>query len=145
LKADLVCATIRNYFALLSSQYSLHSFAKSYSLCSTSRRCPSSDPFGAWCYSTPAHAMPTAKRLKSNTKAAKSNDTAPPRPTVADLEGESEFAQLAKKHWLRSTKRAAAVKVKNDVLNKDIWQVLEKDGFPYKSLLVIEGLQTLER
>lgn len=90
--------------------------------------------------------MPTAKRLKSNTRAAKSKENITPRPTVADLEGESEFAQLAKKHWLKptTTKRAAKVKVKNDVLKKQIWDVLEKDGFPYKSLLVLEGLQTLE-
>ena len=91
--------------------------------------------------------MPTAKRLKSNARAAaKSKEHAAPRPTVADLEGENEFAQLAKKHWLKPTtaRRAASIKVKNDVLKKQIWDVLEKDGFPYKRLLVLEGLQTLE-
>ncbi|RYO88498.1 hypothetical protein DL762_003704 [Monosporascus cannonballus] len=90
--------------------------------------------------------MPTAKRLKSSAKAAKSKDNVAPRPTIADLEGESEFAQLAKQHWLgpTSSKRTTKVKVKNDVLKNQIWDVLEKDGFPYKSLLVLEGLQTLE-
>ncbi|KAI0010274.1 P-loop containing nucleoside triphosphate hydrolase protein [Xylariaceae sp. FL0662B] len=87
--------------------------------------------------------MPTAaKRLKSDAK-SKSRDNAP-RPTIADLEGESEFAQLARKHWLKTTTRPARVKVKNDVLKRDIWDVLEKDRFLYKSLLVLEGLQTLE-
>ncbi|KAI1816072.1 hypothetical protein GGS20DRAFT_269815 [Poronia punctata] len=87
--------------------------------------------------------MPNAKRLKSGAK-AEARDKPPTRPTVADLEGESEFAQLAKKHWLKTSKRATKVKVKNDVIKKDIWDVLEKDAFPYKSLLVLEGLQTLE-
>ncbi|RYC59782.1 hypothetical protein CHU98_g6443 [Xylaria longipes] len=87
--------------------------------------------------------MPTAKRLKSSAK-AKARDKPPARPTVADLEGESEFARLAKQHWLKTTKGAAKVKVKNDVLKKGIWDVLEKDAFSYKSLLVLEGLQTLE-
>ena len=91
--------------------------------------------------------MPTAKRLRSNARAAaKSKENVAPRPTVADLEGENEFAQLAKKHWLKPTtvRRAASIKVKKDVLKKQIWDVLEKDGFPYKRLLVLEGLQTLE-
>ncbi|KAH8161674.1 hypothetical protein CIB48_g6573 [Xylaria polymorpha] len=87
--------------------------------------------------------MPTAKRLKSSAK-AKARAKPPVRPTVADLDGESEFAQLAKKHWLKTTKGAAKVKVKNDILKKEIWDVLEKDAFAYKSLLVLEGLQTLE-
>ncbi|KAI0168458.1 intron-binding protein aquarius [Pestalotiopsis sp. NC0098] len=89
--------------------------------------------------------MPTAKRLKSNGDSksqAKKQDTA--RPTAADIEGESEFAQLAKQHWLKSKKRATRVKVKNDVLKREIWDALEKDGFQYKSLLVLEGLQILE-
>ncbi|KAI1346886.1 hypothetical protein F5Y01DRAFT_296746 [Xylaria sp. FL0043] len=87
--------------------------------------------------------MPTAKRLKSSAK-AKTRDKPPARPTVADLEGESEFAQLARQHWLKTAKRAAKLKVKNDVLKKEIWDVLEKDAFAYKSLLILEGLQTLE-
>ncbi|KAI0851034.1 P-loop containing nucleoside triphosphate hydrolase protein [Daldinia vernicosa] len=86
--------------------------------------------------------MPTAKRLKSDAK-SKSRGTEP-RPTIADLEGESEFAQLARQHWLKTTKRAKRVKVKNEVLKRDIWDVLEKDSFPYRLLLVLEGLQTLE-
>lgn len=89
--------------------------------------------------------MPTAKRLKGNAASKskpKKQDTA--RPTAADIEGETEFAQLANKHWLKTTKRVTKVKVKNDVLKREIWDALEKDGFPYKSLLVLEGLQVLE-
>ncbi|KAH9906170.1 P-loop containing nucleoside triphosphate hydrolase protein [Xylariomycetidae sp. FL2044] len=86
--------------------------------------------------------MPTAKRLKRGAKSKA--EVNPPRPTVADLEGESEFAKLAKQHWLKPTKRATKFKVKNDVIKRHVWDVLEKDDFPYKSLLVLEGLQILE-
>ncbi|ROT42795.1 intron-binding protein aquarius [Sodiomyces alkalinus F11] len=91
--------------------------------------------------------MPTAKRQKKSGNAPAASQTkAQPkrtgeRPTVADIEGESEFTQLARKHWLKPTKK---VKVKNDVIKKEIWEVLERDSFPYKTLLVLEGLQTLE-
>lgn len=67
------------------------------------------------------------------------------RPTVADLQGDSPFAQLAKKHWLKTTKKATKVKVKPDVLKKEIWDVLEQEAFPFKSLLVLESLQILEK
>ncbi|KAE9374541.1 DEAD helicases superfamily protein-like protein [Stipitochalara longipes BDJ] len=64
------------------------------------------------------------------------------RPTVADLEGESSFATLARKLWLN--KKTAKVKVKHDVLKTEIWDVLEKEDFSFKSLLVLENLQILE-
>lgn len=67
------------------------------------------------------------------------------RPTVADLQGESPFAQLAKKHWLKQGKKSAKVKIKPQVLKKEIWDVLEQEGFSYKTLLVLENLQILER
>lgn len=67
------------------------------------------------------------------------------RPTVADLHGDSPFAQLAKKHWLKTTKKSTKVKVKPEVLKKEIWDVLEQDDFSYKTLLVLENLQILER
>jgi len=65
------------------------------------------------------------------------------RPTVADLEGENSFATLARKLWLN--KKTAKVKVKHDMLKTEIWDVLEKENFPFKSLLVLENLQILER
>lgn len=67
------------------------------------------------------------------------------RPTVGDLE-ENVFVQVAKAHWLKkATKKAAKVKVKADVLKLEIWDELEKDNFSFKSLLILENLQILER
>ncbi|KAK0723045.1 P-loop containing nucleoside triphosphate hydrolase protein [Lasiosphaeria miniovina] len=86
--------------------------------------------------------MPPAKRVKSSAAARPSANSG--RPTTDDLEGESEFATLARQHWLKTSKRATRVKVKNDVLKREIWDTLEKENFPLKSLLVLEGLQTLE-
>lgn len=83
---------------------------------------------------------------KTRVKEAARREEAEERPTVADLEGDDAFAQLARKHWLKPAGKAAkAVKVKPDVLKKEIWDVLEKDDFPYKSLLILENLQLLER
>jgi intron-binding protein aquarius len=87
--------------------------------------------------------MPPAKRVKSS--AGLRSKGAPGRPTADDLEGDSEFAALAKQHWLKTSKRSTRVKVKNDVLKREIWDTLEKEGFPTKSLLALEGLQLLER
>ena len=67
------------------------------------------------------------------------------RPTVADLQGENAFAQLAKKHWLKTSKKPAKVKVKSDVLKSEIWDVLEQEDFAFRSLLTLENLQILER
>ncbi len=67
------------------------------------------------------------------------------RPTVADLYGDGHFASLAKQHWLKSTKKAAKVKVKPDVVKREIWDVLERENFSYRSLLILENLQILER
>lgn len=94
--------------------------------------------------------MPAPKRQKKSSgqaqpSAQKQQTSVGERPTVAEIEGETEFAQLARANWLKPTKRSTRVKVKNDVVKKGIWDVLERDNFPYKSLLVLEGLQTLER
>ncbi|KAH8683151.1 DEAD helicases superfamily protein-like protein [Tricladium varicosporioides] len=67
-----------------------------------------------------------------------------PRPTVADLQGDSAFAQLAKKYWLKPSKKTTKVKVKPDVIKNEIWDVLEQEGFEIKSLLALENLQILE-
>jgi intron-binding protein aquarius len=67
------------------------------------------------------------------------------RPTVADLQGESPFAQLAKENWLKPSKKGAKVKVKADILKTEIWDVLQQENFAFKSLLVLENLQILER
>ncbi|KAK4138179.1 P-loop containing nucleoside triphosphate hydrolase protein [Trichocladium antarcticum] len=90
--------------------------------------------------------MPPAKRVKSSA-ASRPNAAAKGRPSTDELEGESEFATLARQHWLRTPKapqQAVKVKVKNDVLKREIWDTLEREDFPLQSLLVLEGLQTLE-
>lgn len=96
--------------------------------------------------------MPNTKRLKGSgaTKAQKPSDAprdaAKERPTPAEVEEEEHpFVQLARKHWLKPVKKPAQPKVKNDVLKQGIWDVLERDGFQYKSLRLLESLQTLER
>lgn len=59
---------------------------------------------------------------------------------------ETSFTELAQVHWLKpSKKKATKVKVKADVLKKEIWDNLEKDDFAFKSLLILENLQILER
>ncbi|KAI5460007.1 hypothetical protein BGZ63DRAFT_359458 [Mariannaea sp. PMI_226] len=96
--------------------------------------------------------MPNVKRLKGS-GAAKSKKQPEPkqqkktdgRPTPAEVEEEEHpFVQVARKHWLKPTKKPAKPKVKNDVLKQNIWDQLEREGFQYKSLLLLESLQTLE-
>jgi len=66
------------------------------------------------------------------------------RPSVSDLQGNGPFAQLAKKYWLKSNK-SAKITVKPEVLKNEIWDVLEKEDFSYRSLLTLENLHILER
>lgn len=92
--------------------------------------------------------MPTAKRQKKSTapqsQTSQPLSTAAP-PTEPAPQSESEFAQLAKQHWLKPSKKATKVKVKNDVLKQEVWDRLEKEKFPVTSLLELEALQILER
>lgn len=64
------------------------------------------------------------------------------RPTIDDLTGDNHFAQLARKHWLAKSK---APKVQQKVVNEDIWNHVEQEGFAYGSLLLLEQLQLLEK
>lgn len=66
-------------------------------------------------------------------------------PTVTDMQGDNPFAQLAKLHWLKTSKKPAKVKVKPEVIKKEIWDILSQEGFPYISLLILENLRILER
>ena len=84
-----------------------------------------------------------APRTRGNVEARHDIDNG--RPTIADLQGDSHFALLAKQHWLKPTKKATKVKVKPDVVKKELWDILEQEDFSYKSLLILENLQTLER
>lgn len=64
------------------------------------------------------------------------------RPTIADMDGENHFAQVAKKNWLAGSK---APKVRPNVVKEEIWDELERQDFAFPSLLVLENLQLLER
>lgn len=97
--------------------------------------------------------MPTAKRVKRSAASAakppaesKVEQAADERPTPAEIEQEEHpFVQVARQHWLKSTKKNAKVKVKNDVLKQALWDSLEKEAFAHKPLQLLESLQTLER
>lgn len=70
-----------------------------------------------------------------------------PQPETHDDE-EHVFVQFAKAHWLKPTtskKPASKVKVKQDALKTEVWDVLEAEDFPFQSLLLLENLQMLER
>jgi intron-binding protein aquarius len=84
-----------------------------------------------------------ALRTRGNVEVRQDVDNG--RPTVADLQGDGRFALLAKQHWLKSTKKVGKVKVKPDVVKKEIWDALEREDFSYRSLLILENLQILER
>jgi intron-binding protein aquarius len=64
------------------------------------------------------------------------------RPTIADMDGENHFAQVARKNWLSGSK---APKVRPNVVKEEIWDELERQDFSFPSLLVLENLQLLER
>ncbi|KAL7273966.1 hypothetical protein RUND412_003147 [Rhizina undulata] len=63
------------------------------------------------------------------------------RPTVADLHGDNPFAQAAKQHWLREK----PAKFRPEMLKSEFYDPLEKEGFRFRSLLILENLQFLER
>jgi intron-binding protein aquarius len=65
--------------------------------------------------------------------------------TLPEVEGESAFAQLAKKYWLKPSKKSTKVKVKPEVLKTEIWDILEQGNFKFSDLLSLENLQILER
>ena len=85
--------------------------------------------------------MPPRTRVKDEPQ----REVGDGRPTVADLQGGHPFAQLAHKHWLKPSKKSAKVKVKEDVLKSEIWDLLVQENFAFNSLLVLENLQILEK
>lgn len=64
------------------------------------------------------------------------------RPTVEDFRDDSPWVRLAKTHWLDA---ANVRKVKHDVIKKDIWDPLEAESFSFRSLLILENLNILEK
>ena len=61
---------------------------------------------------------------------------------VGDLGDDNHWAQLAKKHW---PKAAKTKKTKPELIKKEIWDVLEQEAFHFRSLLMLENLQLLEK
>ena len=61
---------------------------------------------------------------------------------VGDFGDDNHWAQLAKKHW---PKPAKSKKTKPEVIRKEIWDVLEEEAFQFRSLLMLENLQLLEK
>ena len=61
---------------------------------------------------------------------------------VEELGEDSHWTQLAKKHW---SKPAESKKVKPEVIKNEIWGALEKEQFLFRSLLLLENLQLLEK
>lgn len=49
---------------------------------------------------------------------------------------------LAKTHWLTQSK---VRRPKQDAIKKDFWDPLEAEGFPLRTLLILENLHILER
>ncbi|PLN81218.1 DEAD helicase superfamily protein [Aspergillus taichungensis] len=64
------------------------------------------------------------------------------RPTVEDFREESSWVQVAKTHWLDSSK---VRKVKQDVIKKELWDALDAENFSLRSLLTLENLNVLEK
>ena len=60
----------------------------------------------------------------------------------AELEDEYGWTQLAQKYWLKPLKSG---KVKPEVIKNEIWDVLEVEDFPLRSLLPLENSQLLEK
>lgn len=61
----------------------------------------------------------------------------------AEEHGEKHhWSQLAEQYWPKPVKTR---KVKPEVVKKEIWDVLEQEAFQFRSLLVLENLQLLEK
>lgn len=58
-------------------------------------------------------------------------------PSVVD-----RWTQLAKTHWLRSSK---STRINSQIIKTEIWDVLQDEGFEYRLLLALENLQILEK
>ena len=54
----------------------------------------------------------------------------------------NHWVDLARKHW---PKPVTSKKVKPEVISKDIWQPLAQEDFNFRSLLLLENLQLLEK
>ena len=58
-------------------------------------------------------------------------------------EGEAHWKGLAEKNWLKTSSKPR--KVRAELVKNGIWDVLEKEGFEFRTLLGLESLQLLEK
>ncbi len=63
-------------------------------------------------------------------------------PTGEESEDDNRWTQLAQKHWLKPSKSG---KVRSEVIKNEIWDVLEAEDFLFRSLLLLENSQLLEK
>lgn len=63
-------------------------------------------------------------------------------PTVSDLQDNNHYVRIAREHWLTPSRPS---KTRPEVLKEQIWDVLESEGFRFRSLLILENLQILEK
>ena len=59
-----------------------------------------------------------------------------------ELEDDNHWTQLAQKHWSRPSKSG---KVTSEIIKNEIWNVLEAEDFLFRSLLLLENSQLLEK
>ena len=62
--------------------------------------------------------------------------------SVKDMQSDNHYVQVARENWLAESLPG---KVRQDVLKRDIWDVLESEHFRFGSLLVLENLQMFEQ
>ena len=72
---------------------------------------------------------------------ADAQDALSGRPTLADLQGDTHYSQLAQKTWLNKKKPP---KVLPQILKEELWDRLEQDEFAFGKLLLLEQLRLLE-
>jgi len=63
------------------------------------------------------------------------------RLDAVDSYGVDHWTRVANEHWLKTSK---SKKIKKDVIKSEIWDILEKENFQFRSLVVLENLQILE-
>ena len=56
---------------------------------------------------------------------------------------EEQWKQLAEAQWSKSSSKER--KVRPEIVKTEIWDVLEKEGFAFRSLLILDNLQLLEK
>ena len=61
---------------------------------------------------------------------------------MTEPEDQRDWVSLAQKHWAKPVKTK---KVKIEVIETELWDVLEQQNLNYQSLLVLESLRLLEK